>query len=409
MTDALDFQVRSDGSYCEQSSHYHRYTVDFYLSLLALRQVIGEPIEVGHRKKLEKLCEFLLFISQPNGQMSLFGDDDGGRLTQLDERPIADIRGTLAIAAAVFDRGDFKWVGNSPTGELLWLLGADALDEFDSLDASRPAATSLAFRDGGVFVMRNDWTAESSFVLVHCGEHGFLNGGHAHSDALSFVMSVEGEEVFVDSGTYKYESELGLRNYFRSGVAHNCLTVNGNSSSQIGGLWDWKAVADCELLNWDASVNVLFRGTHDGFRRMGVRYEREIEFESQGGIRVSEFIESASRNRYDLYFILSDHLAAEIEEERIQIVRKDSFSTTFLSIETHIAGNQIFDHTWTAEQCDISRCYGNLLPTTKLTLSIDATGPVEVHNTFINVSRKTDAGIASKENIWSDSSASSNK
>jgi len=384
MMEALDFQVRPDGSYCEQSSHYHRYTLDFYINLLILRQASGEPINKKHREKLEKLCEFLLYTSLPNGQMSLFGDDDGGRLGFLDERAISDIRGTLAIAAVVFDRGDFKSVGSSPTGELLWLLGVGGLDKFDALKACLPGKTSRMFPDGGFFAMRDAWTTGSRFVLVHCGEHGFLNGGHAHADALSFVMSVGGEEVFVDSGTYKYESEPETRSYFRSGAAHNCLVVNGESSSKSGGPWDWASVADCKLIAWDDGEDVLFRGTHDGFQRLGIAYEREIGFEGSGDIRISDFMESADQNRYQLHFILSDRLAARIDGNQVQILQKDAASKVFLSIETRIDGDRIFNYAWIAEPCNISRCYGSVTSTTKLVLSFDAEGAVEVHNFFRN-------------------------
>ncbi|MCV4820516.1 hypothetical protein OFM15_31015, partial [Escherichia coli] len=34
LLDALTFQALNDGGYCEQSTHYHRYTVDFYTDLL---------------------------------------------------------------------------------------------------------------------------------------------------------------------------------------------------------------------------------------------------------------------------------------------------------------------------------------------------------------------------------------
>jgi hypothetical protein len=398
MMDALDFQVRPDGSYCEQTSHYHRYTVDFYINLFVLRQVSGEPIEKKHRDKLQKLCDFLLYTSSPRGHISLYGDDDGGRLGVLDERAISDIRGTLAIAAVMFERGDFKSVGNSPSGELLWLLGAEGLSGFDELETHLPSKTSKAFFDGGVFVMRDSWEEESRFLLVHCGEHGFLNGGHAHADALSFVMSLCGEDVFVDSGTYKYESERELRRYFRSGAAHNCLIVNGESSSKTGGPWDWDSVAESKLINWSEGENVLFRGSHDGFKSFGVEYEREIVFDGSGYIRVSEFIKSSRQNRYIFSFILSDHLSATTGCQQVQIMRKDSASKAFLTIGTQIVGDQVCDHAWAVEPCNISRCYGSLSSTTKLVLSIDAIGEFEVHNTFKNVSRETKTGGSAEVN-----------
>lgn len=57
--------------------------------------------------------------------------------------------------------------------------------------------------------------------------------GHGHCDCLSFELSVDGEPVFVNSGTYQYQGEL--RKYFRSTRAHNTLTIGGREQSECWG------------------------------------------------------------------------------------------------------------------------------------------------------------------------------
>ena len=103
-----------------------------------------------------------------------------------------------------------------------------------------------------------------------------------------------------------------------------------------------------------------------------------------GDIRISDFMKSADQNRYQLHFILSDRLAARIDRNQVQILHKDPTSKVFLSIETRIDGDRIFNYAWIAEPCNISRCYGSVTSTTKLVLSFDAEGAVEVHNFFRN-------------------------
>ena len=111
MMDALDFQIRDDGVYCEQSSHYSRYTADFYASLMILRQREGLPIEDKHCEKLKKLYAFLMHITQPNGETPLFGDEDGGRLYFLDDRSIRDFRPSLALGVVFVRSGRFQVCG----------------------------------------------------------------------------------------------------------------------------------------------------------------------------------------------------------------------------------------------------------------------------------------------------------
>ncbi|MEJ7699130.1 MAG: heparinase II/III family protein [Pyrinomonadaceae bacterium] len=155
LLDATDFQIRADGGYCEQSSHYHRYTTDFYTNLLILRQLEGAQIERKHLEKLNQLLEFLLFITEPNGKTTLFGDDDGGRFYFLDERPITDFRPTLTLGAVLFGRGDLKFAAKEASAELLWLLGAEGLRKFDELEAFEPKEVSKAFKTSGFFAMRD--------------------------------------------------------------------------------------------------------------------------------------------------------------------------------------------------------------------------------------------------------------
>ncbi|HEX8098346.1 MAG TPA: heparinase II/III family protein, partial [Pyrinomonadaceae bacterium] len=107
---SLDWHVRADGVYFEQSSYYHRYTTDFYTHLLLLARANGQDLDVKVGRKLRALLDHLMHVQRPDGTTPLFGDDDGGRLVFLDERAADDFRATLSNGAAIFSRGDYKHV-----------------------------------------------------------------------------------------------------------------------------------------------------------------------------------------------------------------------------------------------------------------------------------------------------------
>jgi hypothetical protein len=382
LLDALDFQVRADGVYCEQSSHYHRYTTDFYANLLVLRQLQGEPIEQKHREKLNQLFEFLLFITEPNGETVLIGDDDGGRFFFLDEKPITDFRPTLALGAALFGRGDLKFAAKEASAELLWLLGAEGLRKFDELEAVEAAEISKAFKTSGFFAMRDSWEEDANFVLIDCGIHGFLNCGHAHADALSFTLSSNGKPIFVDSGTYNYTSDLEARQIFRSTSAHNCLTVNGESSSIPGGAFSWKSVANARLLEWrEDEDSVFFRGTHDGFARFGVNYEREILLTKHGSISLTDSVESAELNSYELNFILSPDAEAEINNDSVTIFYKKNTDRALLSIYTELIADEVGARgVWKIIDCWVSPRYGAKVESKKLIYTTQIKNNFQIRN-----------------------------
>src|SRR5256714_11922732 len=212
----LPRHVKSDGVYFEQSSYYHRYTTDFYIHLAILLRVNGMTLPRELEQRLELLLDHLMYITRPDGTTPFFGDDDGGRLVMLDHRPANDWRSLLSTGAVLFDRPDYKFVAGGAAEETLWLLGPEGLHSFDQVEAQRPAKESVAFRDGGYYVMRDDWSPRANYLLFDCGPHGMANCGHAHADALAIELAACGRTLLVDPGTFTYTGGKELREWFRS-------------------------------------------------------------------------------------------------------------------------------------------------------------------------------------------------
>jgi hypothetical protein len=385
LMDALDFQVRPDGTYCEQSSHYLRYTIDFYCSLLTLLRLERTNVDPKLLTKLNKLFDFLLHIVEPNGNSPNLGDDDGGRLYQLDKTSVTDLRPVFALGAVLLERRDLKFIAGSAGPEILWLLGTDGIEKFNRIEPLEPPRHTACFQDGGFYTSRSDWTKNANTLLISCGPFGFLNGGHAHAHTLSFLLTVDGNPVFVDSGTYTYTSDPASRDYFRSSAAHNCLTVNDHSSSTIAGSFSWKFNASGHLLEWrEMSESVFFRGTHDGFEQFGVTYERQIIFDNNGALEVTEHVESRQWNRFKLHFVLSPHLSAEILDGESSVVLEDRHGKK-LTITTSILGDAAVSPAWTIDDCFVSPIYGARLRSKKLTYEFAGSGAFEVRNTVARI------------------------
>ena len=271
--------VRDDGTYVEQSTWYHRYTTDFFLHYFVLA---GRAGDLHGRQRvrvpLERLLELLSWISRPDGTFPLIGDDDGGRLLFLDDEPADRVRTTLSVGAALFERADWAQVAGGPTAELVWLLGANGLDAFQALRSTPRTELSRAFPDGGLYVARSGWDATASLLTIDAGPHGFLNGGHAHADALSIDLTVHGAPLFVDPGTYTYTLSRDWRDRFRDTRAHNAAMVDGRASAAPAGPFQWasRATGRCDAWFDDGRI-LLFSGRHDGFEQIGP-YRRTIVY-----------------------------------------------------------------------------------------------------------------------------------
>ncbi|HKS27222.1 MAG TPA: alginate lyase family protein, partial [Pyrinomonadaceae bacterium] len=310
----LDRHVRADGVYFEQSSYYHRYTTDFYAHLFILSRANGQEVEQKVEEKLKALLNHLMYLTRPDGTTPFFGDDDGGRLVMLDERGASDFRAALSTGAALFARGDYKFVANEAAEETLWLLGAEGVEAFDKVSAQRPAYESRAFSDGGYYVMRDGWERDSSYLLIDCGPHGGLSFGHAHADALSIDVAVRGQKLLVDPGTYTYTGSAEMRDLFRSTAAHNTLTVDGESQSVPGGAFDWKGVAGSRVLDWISRPRFdFFKGAHDGYERLSqpASHTRGLLFLKNDYWIVRDRVETEGAHRLDFNF----HFAPGVEVE----------------------------------------------------------------------------------------------
>jgi hypothetical protein len=309
----LPIHVHPDGVYFEQATQYHRYTTDFYTHLVVLAESNGIPLAPHVRPTLERLMEHLLHLSRPDGTIPLFGDDDGGRLVQLDLRTPDDVRALLATGAVLFDRPDFAFGARGDLTGMAWLLGPSGVQRFEALDSAPPSGLARRFPDGGYHVSRDSWDAGAGWVAMDMGPHGVLNCGHAHADSLSIEVAVEGHPMIVDAGTFSYSG--AERQDFRHGAAHNTVTVDGASSSVPGGPFQWERVATTTVDGWEATERATFMaGSHDGFTSLPApaRHSRQVLHLLGDYWVVRDLIDSEGAHEVAVRFHIAPQLRAAV-------------------------------------------------------------------------------------------------
>ena len=359
LIDQLRHQVRPDGVYFEQSSYYHRYTVDLYTHFLVLSRVNGQSIPSTVQEKLQLLLDHLMYITRPDGTTALFGDDDGGRLIKLDDRTSNDFRASLSNGASLFKRGDYKFVAGEVAQETLWLLGAEGLKEFENTISQCPSDISRAFSNGGYYVMRDSWKAQANYLLFDCGPHGTLNSGHAHADALAFQFAADGVTVLEDAGTYTYTGSNTDRDLFRSSSAHNVLLVDAQSSSISDGPFSWKSTAKSTPISWLSEKRFDFaEGKHDGYESLPdpVGHKRSILFLKNDYWILRDQVTASDTHQLELRF----HFAPGFDVR--SKTRGRGGQPSMLIASDGGAGSTTFatfgDGSWRKEQGWISHCYG---------------------------------------------------
>jgi uncharacterized heparinase superfamily protein len=300
-------QVCRDGVHFEQSTCYHRYSVDTYLHflLLAERNGIDVPEHVRHR--VRQMVEFLLAVRQTGGIIPAIGDDDGGTLLPLTDRSNADSRGLFAVAAAIFHRRDFVWAADGLAPELLWLMGPDGGRTFDGISATPPANdASRVFPSGGYAVMRSGWDPDSHQAIVDIGPIGCpVSGGHGHADLLSIQCAIFGEPCLVDAGTYSHTGESQWRDFFRSTAAHSTVIVDGVNQAEPAGPFGWRGQPRVRLREWHSTPEFDFLDAeHDSYLSLPdpVVHRRRVIFVKPGYWILIDDLSGAARHQVDLTF-----------------------------------------------------------------------------------------------------------
>ncbi len=360
LLEQLPRHIRRDGTYFEQSSYYHRYTVDFYTHLVALARAANVKLPREVEERLSPALDHLMFITRPDGATPIFGDDDGGRLLNLSARRANDFRDTLAAGAALYGRGDWKFVAGEATVEMLWLLGSEWLGIYDRIEATEPDETSRAFPEGGYFVMRDGWSANASFVLADCGPHGSFGCGHAHADALAFEYAGHGKSWVVDPGTFTYTGDASLRDDFRTTEAHNTVTVDGRPQSVPAGPFAWNHIAQADTKEFIADEAFdYFKGSHDGYERLDdplthsrslLFLKRDDQSELPAFVVVRDQFVASEQHEYAVRYHFAPGCAVNVHDNAVKATASDDE----LSISA-FAENELKVRTVDGR---VSSCYG---------------------------------------------------
>jgi heparinase II/III-like protein len=360
LLDQLTQHIRPDGVYFEQSSYYHRYTADFYTHLIVLARAASVKLPPEVEKRLSLALDHLMFITRPDGTSPLYGDDDGGRLISLNPRPANDFRDTLATGAALLGRRDWKFVAGEAAIETLWLLGPEALAQYDEMESIAPIETSKPFVEGGYYIMRDGWTQQASYLLADCGAHGSSNGAHAHADALSIEYAAKGKSWLVDPGTFTYTGDAGLRDQFRSTEAHNTITVDGQPQSVPAGPFGWKHIAQSSPKRFITDKDFdYFEGSHNGYERFDdpVKHTRSLLFLKSNDESARPFLvvrdqfDARKQHRYALRYHLAPGCSVIALDNEIKASDASGCGLSISAFGEEELTSQIEDG-W------VSRCYG---------------------------------------------------
>ena len=225
--------VHPDGKEMEDAPGYICFAYNGMLSSLQAMDKAGKPVKPEVRERLNRTQDFLIAVTQPDGNMPAIGDWGGGA-------PYA-----LNHALPVFNREDVRYTLTN------------------GKEGVKPGFTSINFPYGGWSIMRSSYDEQPPENARHLVFKS-SSGAHGHEDTLMITNYAYGRELLVDCGVRSYES--GDR-FYSTTPYHNTVCVDGkNTEPKRGKTEKWVS---------NDGLDYVF-GTNQGYP--GATHRRAIIF-----------------------------------------------------------------------------------------------------------------------------------
>jgi hypothetical protein len=257
----IENQFMLDGGYVQFSFNYQRFALQIMECVYKISEKTAITIS-DNSKKLIKNSALLMYQCQDaSGDVPNYGSNDGALIFPLtvcgyrDFTPVINTMHALVTGKRLFDQGNYD-------EELLW-FGSGA-----NYPVVKIEKKSMAFNDSGLYTIRHD----CGFLLI-CLQ--YFKTRPAHMDGMHIDLWHKGKNIFCDSGTYSYASEIGKD--LAKTVAHNTVKVQG--SEQMASysnflIYDWTICRDVK------STENSFSGTM--ISKKGYEHTRQVQRTEQG-------------------------------------------------------------------------------------------------------------------------------
>jgi hypothetical protein len=263
----IDYQIYPDGSYIQYSMNYQRVAIQLLTLGILFSEKVHDPFNEVVYDKAKRSLNFLFQLhNKDHGFLPNYGNNDGALFFPLNDRPFSDFRPQLnALHFALHKSHLFE---EFHIREDAFWLGAD-------LSITNPEVKYNAinrFEAGGYYTFQDDET----FTFLRCGRHENRPG---QADNLHINISMNGQPLLRDAGTYQYNGDPEIVNYFFGSGSHNTVLLGNADQMKKSGRFIW--------LNWSQSDQadiieddgwIIFEGRVRAFKHIGknIQHHRTV-------------------------------------------------------------------------------------------------------------------------------------
>lgn len=315
-------QILPDGGSFEFSTTYLSFVVDFFLLFKRSCDTCGIQYDSLLHQRLEKSCNFIHTLMDHSGNVPNMGDQDSAVLVDFGLSNMENFTSILNTGSILFDRPE--WSTGKPDLKT-WLITGKNPDP----TGKKPERRYSHHCSSGLSVIRDEVNGKEILFVGNAMPLGMAPlYAHGHLDALSFTLSVDGLEIFIDTGTYLYHNAEPWRSYFRSTAAHNTIRINQmDLSPQTGDFMFGKPYKltehtlesiDDRIITWCAAHDAYIkRKPHAYIHRQIIWDPLECTFSIMDSVTPSEEI------LIERFFHFHPECSVTQQEEAIIITRRE--------------------------------------------------------------------------------------
>jgi len=298
--------ILPDGGGAEQSVVYLAFVLEMGALAALLAEGDGCPLDAAFTQALAAGAGYLRDLLDADGHAPAIGDDDETRV--IGQPPDREPRYAASVVAAV--------AGLTRRPDLLPPARDPHLRDavFAVPDGSVPPAPGArSFPQAGTTVVHMTLGSLPADLVFDHGPLGHLAlAAHGHADALSVWLSLAGEPVLIDAGTWLYHSGGARRLSLRESPSHNGLVVGGASHSTASAAFSWSSKARASRLAFSDGPDWSVTGRHDGYRRrFGVEHRRRVARHGEAIAVGDALVGSGLPLPVEILFLLPGHLTLD--------------------------------------------------------------------------------------------------
>jgi hypothetical protein len=383
LREAVLDQITPDGVSQQHSFNYQRVILDLLLWTLRLAEIHRFPLDEEIHKRTQAAYDFLrTYVDPVSGSAPNYGSDDGSLTLPLSSGSHRDFRPLLQLGGGVLNRSGLK---PGPWDEAaVWFGVKPAV-----VERTVPAVFSTA--ETGYFRLGD----EKSWALIRAGRY---TRRPFQADQLHVDLWWKGVNLACDAGTYLYNGANPWNNGLAGTAVHNTVTVDHQDQMRRASrfLWlDWAQASGRVYASDKDACADRFEGEHDGYRTLGVKHRRSVQWLCGHGWAIVDEIEGVGEHDVRLHWLAAD-LPYEISDSPFQVafafdqsrVRWNIFASTAGRAAVIRAGKQMNITTGKTSVHEVgsdtpllgweSPTYGDLQPAVSLVYATQSRLPVRL-------------------------------